>query len=420
MRADVPTRYEAATRRENHTLPKVVLTDRFAATCKAENGEVQTDYFDAKTSGLALRVSSTGHKAWTLHYTSPSTGKRSRVGLGTYPSTSLAAARTAAREARAQVEAGQDPRAVLSARMSVAELVESYLEKHVRPNLRSARHVERRLRKNVLPVIGTMLASELHRRDINRVLDRMQARGCRTEANRTFEDMRAVFRWGMARGDIDRNPSDGMRAPAAEQVRDRVLNNGEIKHLWQALPEVLKKSKASQKIIKLCLITGQRVGEVAGMRRSELDLSAKTWTLPGARTKNKHQHSVPLSDLAVSIIKDAMVEGSPFIFPSGNGPHPPDAVTRTIARAQERFGLAHWSAHDLRRTALTGMAIIGVSPIILGHIANHRTTTRAGVTLAVYSKYAYDREKREALDKWAERLQAIVQGEPAKIIPLAV
>jgi integrase len=91
-------------------------------------------------------------------------------------------------------------------------------------------------------------------------------------------------------------------------------------------------------------------------------------------------------------------------------------VARTILRANEitkerplgRFGIAPWSARDLRRTALTHMARLGVPPIVLGHVANHRTTTRAGVTLAVYSQYTYDHEKREALDLWAARLAAIV------------
>ena len=89
------------------------------------------------------------------------------------------------------------------------------------------------------------------------------------------------------------------------------------------------------------------------------------------------------------------------LFPCGNGGSlSPVAVARTILRANAtgRFGIPSWSAHDLRRTALTGMARLGVAPIVLGHVANHRTTTRAGVTLSVYSQYDYNREKRQALD----------------------
>ena len=64
------------------------------------------------------------------------------------------------------------------------------------------------------------------------------------------------------------------------------------------------------------------------------------------------------------------------------------------------------------------MARLGVAPIVLGHVANHRTTTRAGVTLAVYSQYTYDKEKRAALDLWADRLSAIVSGSAAEVIPM--
>jgi integrase len=172
-----------------------------------------------------------------------------------------------------------------------------------------------------------------------------------------------------------------------------------------------------QRIIKLCLVTAQRVGEVVGIVPAELDLTAREWRLPGNRTKNAHAHVVPLSDLAIQIIKEAMAgagEGAP-LFLCGDGPLAGAAVARTILRANKdgRFGIASWSAHDLRRSALTGMARLGVAPIVLGHVANHRSTTRAGVTLAVYSQYAYDKEKRAALELWANRLAAIVGAKPA-------
>ena len=83
---------------------------------------------------------------------------------------------------------------------------------------------------------------------------------------------------------------------------------------------------------------------------------------------------------------------------------------------QDRIGLPHWAVHDLRRTALTKMAELGVPPIVLGHIANHRTTTKAGITLGVYVQHAYEREKREALELWASRLQGIISGGGADVV----
>ncbi len=411
-------------------MPSLQLTDRYCQTAKADE---QTDYFDAHTKGLALRVTPAGHKAWIFLFTSPKTSKRARMTFGTYPATGLAKARERAAKARGDVEAGKDPRDVAeqerAGAMTVRGLVESYIEKHAKVNLRTGDAVERRLNKNVLPVIGDVKVADLHRRDVNRVIDPIVGREALVEASRVFEDMRALFRWAVARGDIEHAPTEGMKKPTKPKVRERVLSDEEIRQVWFSLPKAIERSKQVQRIVRLCLVTGQRVGEVAGLERAELDLKAKLWSLPGSRTKNGHPHTVPLSDMAVDIIKDAIADGGAgrFVFPSGDASLPPHAVATTLRRAQEptkarpkgRFGIDQWTAHDLRRTALTGMAKLGVAPIVLGHVANHRTTTKAGVTLAVYMQHTYDREKREALDLWADRLPAIIGGNAAVVVPMA-
>ena len=164
-------------------MPKVELTDRFVSTSKAAAGAAAVDYFDSKTPGLNLRVTSQGLRTWYLVFTSPTDGKRARVTLGRYPQTGLAKARTMAIEARRQIDEGKDPRgtAVTGDTMTVADLIESFLAKHARPNLRSAKEIERRLAKNVLPLIGSIRLADLHRREINRVLDPIVERGSATE-----------------------------------------------------------------------------------------------------------------------------------------------------------------------------------------------------------------------------------------------
>jgi integrase len=158
-------------------------------------------------------------------------------------------------------------------------------------------------------------------------------------------------------------------------------------------------------VIKLCLVTGQRVGEVVGMRTSELDLKRKLWELPGSRTKNGFAHSVPLSGLALDLLPQ---DG----FPISRARY----VSQYI-KLKHCFGLQPFTPHDLRRSALTGMAKLGIPPIVLGHIANHRTTTKAGMILSVYVHHQYEKEKREALELWASRLQGIVSG-GADVVPL--
>jgi integrase len=186
--------------------------------------------------------------------------------------------------------------------------------------------------------------------------------------------------------------------------------------LWNGLPTSLARSPACQEILRLCLITGQRVGEIAGMRRRELDLANAIWRIPATRSKNGHEHAVPLSPLAIKVIDHALTiarEDAEFAFPDTHGGSlPAAAVARTVSRAHEgeasRFGIPHWTAHDLRRTVVSQMAKLGVPPIVLGHIINHRSVTKAGVTLSVYQQYDYEREKRQALDLWANKLMAIV------------
>jgi integrase len=395
-------------------VPTVNLTDRFCQSAKPI--DQRTDYFDETVQGLALRVTEHGHRSWCFHYRSPRDGRRVRLTVGTYPATSLAAARGRALEARSHVEAGEDPRLVLAgqgtAAMTVASLIAAFLSDPERSGLRSKKAIERRLRRNVVPVIGPVKLSELRRRDVRNVTDAILRRGRKVEATRVFEDVRVAVRWAVQHEYLEANPLDGMTKPAEGTSRTRVLDDAEIHTLWHGLPDALARSVQCQRIIKLCLITGQRVGEVSGMMRAEIDLAAREWRLPSTRTKNAHAHMVPLSDMAIAIIREAMADAGKSIFPCGEGSLPPVDVARAIQRANiaGRFGIAPWSAHDLRRSALTQMARLGVAPIVLGHVANHRSTTRAGVTLAVYSQYTYDKEKRAALELWADRLSAIVSA----------
>jgi integrase len=408
-------------------MPRIALTDRFCASAKPLGGRV--DYFDTTVKGLSLRVTEGGHRSWSFLFSSPRDGKRARATLGTYPATPLASARARALEARGHVDAGEDPRLVLAgqgaAQMTIEGLVGAYLRDPEKAALRSRDEIQRRLNRNVVPMIGALKLSDLRRRDVRSVTDAILNRGAKVEATRVFEDIRAIVRWAVENEYLEVYPLNGMAKPSEATSSDRVLSDAEIHTMWCGLPDSLARSVSCQWIIKLCLVTAQRVGEVAGLLRAELDLGAREWRIPGSRTKNGHAHVVPLSDLAIEFIREVMKEsgiGEP-VFPSGESSLAPAAVARTILRANEvsekrplgRFGIAPWSAHDLRRTALTGMARLRVPPIVLGHIANHRTTTRAGVTLAVYDQYTYDKEKREALDCWAERLLGIVSGKVGSI-----
>ena len=375
-------------------MPIVTLTDRFCANTKANGGRV--DYFDEKTRGLALRIAPSGVKTFTLHY-GPAK-KRARLTLGRYPSVTLARARTLAIEALGRVADGEDPRPGTAA--TVRDLWALYEAQHVKPQLRTAAAVKRRIEKNVLPTIGDKRLIDLHKRDITSAITPILGRGKAIEANRVFEDVRGMLRWGTAQGHLDVNPATGMQKPGAISLpRERTLDDAEIRTLWNGLPKALPRSKVCRNIIKLALMTGQRVGECAGIEPVEIDAKARLWTIPAERSKNGHKHTVPLTKAAL-VIAQLLGDGEKL---------PPHVVAKTVRLAQDRFGIVQWTMHDLRRTAITEMARLGVSPIVLGHVINHRSVTRAGVTLAVYSQYDYAAEKKQALELWAKKLASIVR-----------
>ena len=308
-------------------MPTVTLTERFCSTVKPIAGG-RTDYFDTTVQGLALRVTTHGQRSWCFHFRSPRDGKRARATIGTYPSTTLAAARAKALEARGHVEGGQDPRLVLAgqgaAGMTVTALVNAYLADPEKAALRSKNEIERRLRRNVVPMIGAVKVSELRRRDVRNVTDAMLRRGVRVEATRVFEDVRGMVRWAVENEYLDANPLDGMAKPAEATSSNRVLSDDDIRTLWTGLPNALARSVQCQRIIQLCLLTGQRVGEVAGMQRGEFDLAAREWRLPAERTKNAHAHLVPLSRMAIGIIEAALADAGEgdAVFPCGRGSLP--------------------------------------------------------------------------------------------------
>jgi integrase len=371
---------------------RIELTEKFCQSAKPQSGKMQSDYFDSIATGLALRVTANA-KSWSL--TTGSTAKRVRRTLGRYPEVSLARARTLALESRTNGDVA----------MTVADLVPGFLKSKSR---RSTDEVKRRFEVNVIPMIGAVRLSAFHRRDAARVINAVRDRGSPGEARHVAEDIRAMARWATNSGYFDVDPLASMKLPPKSKPRERALNEEEIRALWSNVSD-LRLDYAS--VVKLCLVSGQRRGEVAGMRRSELDLKAGTWTIPKERAKNGREHVVPLSDLASAIIPQSDADA---VFPAVD----PECLTNEVRRKQ--LGIATpWTLHDLRRTVATQMAMLGVSPIVIGHVLNHVTATRGSVTLAHYVRHTYEAEKRAALDLWASRLEAITTNRSAAtVIPL--
>jgi integrase len=392
-------------------MPKLELSDRFIATLKPQEDRA-ADYFDSKARGLNLRVTPTGVKAWSVMFTSPKDGKRARLSLGTYPATPLAKARALAIEARGHVESGIDPRDLgkpsTAGPMTVAMLAETYIQKHA-STIRSGVEIARKMRSDVLPIIGDIKVSEVHRRDIHRVLDPIKERGSPAMAGKVYADIRAMFRWAVARGYLDQSPVAGMEEDDGSKTRTRFLTEEEIAAVWPAL-SIFK--KPVELALRLALVTAQRIGEVCGITLDEIDFPKALWSIPAERSKNGEAHTVPLSDMALEIIAEARSTaiGGRLISRSS------EAVAQALLYKIDRLPVQDWTAHDLRRTVCTHLAKMGVPPLHIGAVVNHRQVTKGGVTLGVYVQYDYAKEKREALELWADRLSAIVAGTAPKVL----
>ena len=298
-------------------------------------------------------VSPIGAKSWRLIYTAPGSDQAPRLALGTYPATGLAGARTRAMEARSKIEQGEDPRPAkrgqAPAAGTVAELVESYLRKHG-DKLKSGADLTRRLRRDVVPVIGDVKLEALHRRDVHRVLDAIKDRGAPQSAAKRHADLRAMFRWALNRGDLDHDPLAGAKAPAASRPRERFLDADEIRTLWPALAAELPAPIALA--LKLSLTTGQRIGEILGVEESELDIKKRIWRIPAERAKNGHEHTVPLSRLALDLVAEARASGffsfSTLHLSQGLGAAAPSASCPGMERPRLEANMRHSPCNSRR------------------------------------------------------------------------
>jgi integrase len=367
--------------------------------------------------GLEIRVSAGGVKTWSMRYYRPSDGKRVRLQLGTYPAMSLETARKECRAARVALDKRDDPSIAREQRKG-ADTFEALAQEYLRlyaGKKKSREETRRILEREWFPVIGSMKAGEAKRLTIAKRLEHIAfERNAPVAANRALAAVRGVYRWALKTGRLETVPVIGLPRVGEERPRSRSLSEDEIRTLWNALP-ALAMDDDIKDVIRLCLLLGQRVGEVTGMTTSEIDIKTRTWLLPGERTKNSLSHSVPLSVAALEILEPRLKRGRAFVFPGRNSQKVSmvaDAPNRARARNQDAIGVPPFTVHDLRRTVNTHMARLGVESQLRSRIMNHVAARKASITEGVYNAHSYDDEKRVALDRWAAELIRIVGEEP--------
>jgi integrase len=210
------------------------------------------------------------------------------------------------------------------------------------------------------------------------------------------------------------SPVSGVERPHPEQSRDRILTDIELRALWLAC----ESEDVFGAFFKVLTLTGQRRGEVAGMRWSEIDTERRLWSLPAARAKNGHAHTIPLSTQAWAIL-----DGLPrfadcdFVF-TYDGVRPISGFAKPKRELAERAKVSNWRLHDVRRTAASGLQKLGVSVPVIERALNHVSGSFRGVA-GVYLQHDYAEEIRLALEAWGQHVEGLISGKPAtKIIRL--
>lgn len=362
----------------------------------------QQEHPDHRITGLRLRVGAGGTKTWIF---------RGRVGtrtinkkLGTFPGMGLATARMEAERLIEAIARGGSAEAVERTFGAVADF---WIKNVAMVKNDSWRLQERQLELHVLPAWGERKITDIRRAHVRELVESLEGD---VLPNRVLTTIKTIFRFALTRDWIDFSPADAIRKPKEEKERDRVLTMAELAWIWKAATLA---GYPFGPFTWLLVLTAQRRTEVASMRWRDLDLEEGTWIIRSDDTKADRKHLVPLSPLAVRLLRE-LPEMGDHVFTSDGESHINGYSTAKTKLdgfiAGLKGSVEPWRFHDLRRTAATHMVRLGVLETVVGRVLNHALT---GVTAKVYALHSYAPEKRQALDAWAAEVERAVNGAAA-------
>lgn len=363
--------------------------------------------FDDILTGLGVRVradpSGRLRRTWITQY--KVRGRTRRMTIGSVEVVAADQARAAAKKILARVALGEDPSGERhagrrQAKLTVAAVVDQYLEAHARVIRPVTLNELRRYLTTgrYFKALHATPIEQVTRRDIAaRILAIEEANGP-AAAGRARAAISAMFTWAMRAGLFPgNNPVIGSYKPPSAGSRERVLTNDELRHVWRAADDAGEFGK----IVKLLLLTAARRNEIGAMSWSELSVT-DIWTLPGTRAKGKTDVTRPLSSAATAIIATIPRRvGRDFLF--GERTRGYSSWGRGKDKIDRLAAIAPWTLHDLRRTAATGMADHGILPHVIEQVLGHRLRGAA----AVYSRSGRLNEVRAALELWGRHILAL-------------
>jgi len=393
-------------------------------------GDKRREIPDGRTPGLYLIVQPSGARSWAYRYRVD--GRARKVTFGDYPTIALASARDRAAKAKTLIIDGKDPgverreakveaKAKAAAEAAPLDLIETvartFIERHAKRQTRqrSWTEAQRIFEHDILPAWGKRRLSTITRADTYALLDPIVDRAP-VLAGRVLSVLKTVGRFARDRGIIETNPFFEIRAPALAPPRERVLDEREIRVLMLALDA---EPYPLGPLTKVLLLTAARRAEVGEMKWGELDLDAKIWRLPAARSKNHRAHELPLPDAVIDILRQLpRIESTDLVF-TADGATASHSFHRGKLRLHARMeatlgeSIPSWSYHDLRRSAASHMASLAISPHVIEAILNHKSGAIKGIA-RVYNRFEYQPEQRAALAAWARRVHEIATGEAAE------
>lgn len=382
---------------------KLKFTDQWLKTLKACSDQEQ-HFGDVTCKGLSLKVTKKGVKSFS--YTFRLGSKTGRVTIGPYPDIGLANARERVEELRKLVVAGIDPRHLKAEEKAqrertVSEMVTQFIERYAKPKNKSWRQAESNLRLYLVAALGPRPVTAVKRGEIHAILDQLIKQDKGPSANRALAHMRKFFGWLVERDYIEHSPADHIKKPFSEKRRERVLSDEEIQAIWGASEALSAPYRAW---LRLSLLCGQREMETASIKRSRIE--GDLWFLSSNDTKNKRENVLPLSRQAKAIVDELLQAEGEYLLSSGRiGDGPINGFSKAKVRLDHLSGVSDWRFHDLRASVATNLGKLGFDRFTIKLVLNHKDT---GVT-AVYDRYTYLYEKREALQKWADRLDDIIR-----------